>query len=62
MRYVMARAEEMNRDRAYRIYVTDALRASLLAPSVERYADMFKPADTRTSEDIIGGIREKLGG
>lgn len=58
MRYVLARYEEMNRDRAYRIYVTDVLKG--LSGAEQRYADIFRPEDTRTSEDIIGGIKAKL--
>ena len=52
----------MYRERAYRIYVTDALKAGLLGKSAERYADLFKPEEKRTPEEIIDGIRGKLGG
>ena len=58
----MARNEEIQREYAYRIYVTDALKASLLGRNAQRYADIFKPEDKRTSEEIIDGIRNKLGG
>lgn len=56
----MARIEDDSRDIAYRIYVTDALKA--LAGGKERYADWIKPQEKRTADEIIGGIREKLGG
>ena len=62
MRYVIARSEELNRERAYRIYVTDALKVSLLGKTAERYEDLFKPKDTRSAEEIVSGIRKKLGG
>lgn len=62
MRYVIARSEELNRERAYRIYVTDALKASLLGGKAERYEDLFKPTDTRSAEEIVSSIRKKLGG
>ena len=61
MRYVLARSEEVSRERAYRIYVTDALRA-LCGSKSDRYADLFKPEDKRTPQEIIKGISEKLGG
>ena len=61
MRYMRERAEEVNRDRVYRIYVTDILRGAL-APESERYADYWKPQETRTADQIIGGIRAKLEG
>ena len=62
MRYVMARAEEMQREQAYRIYVTDALKAGLLGRNAQRYVDIFKPEEKRTAGEIIKGIRDKLGG
>ena len=62
MRYVIARSEELNRERAYRIYVTDALKVGLLGGKAERYEDLFKPTDTRSAEEIVDSIRKKLGG
>jgi hypothetical protein len=72
MRYVMARYESEQRELAYRIYVTETLRK--ISESTAnfgggeymraRFADLIKidhrPEDNRTSEEIIGGIREKL--
>jgi hypothetical protein len=64
MRYVLARLDEYQRDEACRIYITRSLQ---LAPQskwlAQDYVDIFKPADTRTAEDIIaetmmhGGLR-----
>lgn len=70
MRYVMARFEEKQRELAYRIYVTDALR-SISENTAKfggggymkvRFADIIMPhpEDDRTSEEIISHIREKL--
>ena len=70
MRYAITRFNQHQRDLAYRIYVTDCLRIQVecitaigghpLSP--DRFADMLdpKPADNRTSDDIIEGIRNKL--
>lgn len=72
MRYVMARFEVEQREQAYRIYVTDALRAiSESAAKLGggsyiqvRYADMFdrKPRDERTHDEIVEHIRGCLRG
>lgn len=72
MRYVMARYESEQRELAYRIYVTDALR-NISENTARfggggyiraRFADLInidqRPEDNRTSDEIIGGIREKL--
>lgn len=59
MRYVYARGDEANRERAYRYYVTDALKCAY-GLNV-RYADLFAPVETRTETEIIMGIKEKLG-
>ena len=61
MRYVIARSEEIYRDRAYRIYMSDGIRA-LSGQKIDRYADLFKPEEKRTPQEIITGIRNKLGG
>jgi hypothetical protein len=58
MRYVIARYNQYQRDWAYRIYVTDGLKH--LAGLNIRYADVFKPEETRTADEIIGGIKDKL--
>ena len=70
MRYVKSRAEKEALDKAYRIYVTDALKmltentakpygGTMLS---KRFTDAVKKAkvETRTSEEIIAGIREKI--
>ena len=58
MRYVYARGYAMNRERAYRYYVTDALKCAY-GLNV-RYADLFKPEDTRTADEIITDMKSKL--
>ena len=58
MRYVIARCNQHQRDWAYRIYVTDGLK--YLAGLNIRYADLFTPKETRTADEIIGGIKDKL--
>ena len=65
MRYLKARYEQNQREWAYRIYVTDALK-SFFGLDL-RYADLFVPqkVETRTAEEIISNISEglaKLGG
>ena len=58
MRYVSAKIRLNRRDEAYRIYVTDALK--VIGGLNIRFADLFKPEETRTAGEIIGGIRDKL--
>jgi hypothetical protein len=58
MRYAEARYNQYNRDFSYRIYVTDALK--VIGGLNIRFADLFKPEETRTAGEIIGGIRDKL--
>lgn len=60
MRYVEARIDEKNREEAYRIYVTDSLKA--LGGFGARYADIFdtKPIETRTEAEIVDSIKDKL--
>jgi hypothetical protein len=58
MRYVMARFNRYQREEAYRIYVTDGLKH--LSGLNIRYADLFAPEETRTADEIIGGIKDKL--
>lgn len=63
MRYVFARYEMKQRELAYRIYVTDALR--LLGGFEERYYDWVQPQRPDpdiTSTEIIGNLKRKLGG
>ena len=58
MRYAEARCKLNDRETAYRYYVTDALR---IAGGLNiRFADLFKPEETRTADEIIGGISGKL--
>lgn len=47
-----------DRETAYRYYITDALK--ILGGLNIRFADLFKPEETRTSDEIIGGIKDKL--
>lgn len=58
MRYVTARYNQNQRDWAYRIYVTDGLKH--LASLNIRYADLFKPEETRTADEVIDGMKDKL--
>lgn len=61
MRYVSARFENEMRELTYRIYVTDALKA--IARADKRYADFWDKRtvdETRTADEIIGGISDKL--
>lgn len=58
MRYAQARYKQYERDWAYRVYVTDGLK--VLGGLNIRYADLFKPEEKRTAEEIIGGISTKL--
>ena len=70
MRYVMARYEREQRELAYRIYISDALR-TISENTAKfggggymkvRFADIIipRPEDDRTSDEIISHIREKL--
>lgn len=70
MRYVMARYEINQRELAYRIYVSDALR--VISENTAkfggggyakvRFADIIhpKPEDKRTHEEVVEHIRRKL--
>lgn len=58
MRYVIARFNQHQREEAYRIYVTDSLK--IIGGLNIRYADAFKPEETRTAEEIIDGVSNKL--
>ena len=62
MRYVKAKAQQALEDKAYRIYVTDSLRAIINNPSNGRYIDMIKPrkVETRTATEIIDHIKSGL--
>lgn len=58
MRYVMARLEQESRDRTYRIYMSDAMK--ILGRLDVRYADIIRPEEKRTAEEIKGSIMDKL--
>ena len=58
MRYVLARFDQESKDRAYRFYVTDALKGAFGLNA--RYADIYKPEETRTADEIKNSIKEKL--
>ena len=70
VRYAVARFKERQKDMAYRIYVSDALK--MVASNTAklsggeylktRYCDAInpKPEETRTSDEIIAHIRKKL--
>ena len=60
MRYVTARYNKQQRELAYRIYVTDALK-SRWGLNV-RYYDFIdnKPEDSRTADEVVNNIRHKL--
>ena len=60
MRYAQARYKQYERDWAYRVYVTDALK--VLGGLNIRYADLFKPEEKRSAKEIISGISAKLNG
>ena len=62
MRYVLARYERDRAEKMYRIYVSEGLRH--LANLNKSYMDLLKKKeiDTRSSEEIIEGIRNKLRG
>lgn len=62
MRYVLARYERDRAEKMYRIYVTEGFRH--LASLDKRYTDLLKKQsiETRTSDEIIEGIRNKLRG
>ena len=61
MRYVESRCEQHNRDKAYRIYVTDCLQ--IIGKIDQRFYDLVNPTrviETRTADEIITSISEKL--
>lgn len=70
MRYVESRVRKEQLDKAYRIYVTDSLK--FISENTAKYAggnsyskryiDLTtkQPEETRTREEIIGSIRDKL--
>jgi len=66
MRYVVAKKRQLDKDTAYRIYITDSIyyQSQNKALSV-RYADLISDdtdhaVDDRTPDEIISDIRAKL--
>ena len=49
---------ERKKTEVYRIYVTDALGAAYKLDV--RYADLWKPQETRTPEEVISTLKGKL--
>lgn len=64
MRYVEAKAKNSLETKAYRIYITDSLRAIINNPSNQRYADLIKPqkVEKRSASEIIEHIKKGLEG
>lgn len=63
MRYVMARIETDVKCQTYRVFVTDYLKGigRFQGPRyIERLADLKKPIETRSSDEIIDNIKNKL--
>ncbi len=58
MRYAGARWELYQRDEAYRIYVTDALK--VVGHLNIRYIDYFKKTESRTGDEIIQDLKSGL--
>lgn len=67
MRYALARYTSHQRDMAYRIYVTETLRAMSKGGYINTsFADVIKPKkqlpeDTRTGEEIAFDVLQRLG-
>lgn len=65
MRYVCAKSRFDEEAHMYRIYISDCIRATLNNKSNPRYVDLInndKKVETRTSDEIIKGIKGKLKG
>lgn len=63
MRYVKARIESEINCQTYRIFVTDYLKGigRFQGPRyIEHLADLKKPIETRSSDEIIDNIKNKL--
>ncbi len=63
MRYVKARLDTEYQDMTYRIFVTEYLK-ELGRFDGRTYRDViaeyYEPIETRTADEIIGGIKNKL--
>ena len=62
MRYVLAKNHEKFEEKAYRIYVTDTLRALTGTENNPRYVEWIDttPPETRTADEIINHIKDGL--
>lgn len=60
MRYALARAHYEDRDEAYRVYISESLRA--ITGAKKSYQDLLDNGvdETRTSEEIVSHISDKL--
>ena len=61
MRYVLSRIRVYQREEAYRIYISDALKG-YLGLNTRLYDVLYPTVETRTATDIIEGIKAKLRG
>ena len=61
MRYACAKSEYAQKEEAYKVYVTDSLKAIIGANN--RYLDWIdrKPVDDRTGAEIAAGVIKKAG-
>ena len=64
MRYAMARIEQEDRDMAYRIYITDSLKA--IGGFSARYIDLIDKGNNSSAKEedpeaIIERLKKKLG-
>jgi hypothetical protein len=61
MRYVLSRIRVYQREEAYRIYISDALKG-FLGLNTRLYDILYPTVETRTATGIIEGIKAKLRG
>ena len=69
VRYCLARLDERLTERAYRAYVTDALKAAAENTSranggiimQRRFAELFEPKERRSGEEIAEAVIKKCG-
>ena len=64
MRYVKARAEQISREEAYRIFVTESLKIIPKGKVFNKaYDELLKPqpVETRTGKEVAEEVAEKLG-
>ena len=65
MRYVLAKLEEYEREKAYRVYISESLRLQaenkyISKPFSEILEAFDRPVDRRTAEEIIEDSLVKL--